>query len=286
MTAISDYQLVIATTGLVLGPTTDYIIRRWDGYGLPGIRTTEHMRPFDHGAFLSSEYLTPRTWSAEIAVRGDTASEAMANSDTLNQAWYFDATAVASFDTATYVVVKMPGQVARRLYGRPRRNAADLSSIVNARGEAKLEFYAADPRWYSDTLNQATFNTAVAVSGKGFNKSFDYGWGGSGTNGSLSAVNAGNFPTFPQITLTGPLTNIVLTNETTGKALTITYTLLAGETLVIDFNAKTILLNGTASRYYAKSGVWWMLQPGANSVRMTVNAGSGQGVMSWRDAWL
>lgn len=286
MTTIADYQLVIATTGLVLGPTTDYIIRRWDGYGLPGIRTTEHMRPFDHGAFLSSEYLTPRTWSAEIAVRGDDATEAMANSDALNQAWYFDATANASFDTSTYVVVKMPGQVARRLYGRPRRNAADLASIINARGEAKLEFYAADPRWYSDTLSQATFNTATAVSGKGFNKSFDYGWGGSGTNGSLSVVNAGNFPTYPSIVLTGPLTNITLTNETTGQSLVITYTLPAAETLTIDFNAKTILLNGSASRYSAKSGTWWMLKPGANSLRMTVNAGSGTGLVSWRDAWL
>ena len=286
MTTISDYQLVLATTGLVMGPSTTYIIRKWDGIGHPGVRTTEQPKPFDHGAFMSTEYLVPRVFSASVAVRAATAELTQAAVDALNQAWFFDATAPAAFETTTYVVVKLPGQVARRLYGRPRHSGFDIQRLVNARGEAELEFMAGDPRWYSDTLNQGTFSVAAAVSGKGFNKSFDYGWGGAGTNGTLSVVNAGNFTTQPTVVLTGPLTNVQLLNETTGKTLTITYTLAASDTLTIDFNAKTILLNGTASRYSAKSGTWWSLVPGNNSLRMVVNSGSGSGTISWRDAWL
>lgn len=285
MTTISDYQIVIATTGLVLGPGTDYIIKTPSPLGLQQVRTNPRPRPFDHGEFLSPEFIGAKTHGLSISVRGDDPADTQANVDALLLAWYYDATGPDEFDTGSYLVSKLPGQAARRLYGRPRQSSADLSTLVHSHSEAEVVWYAGDPRWYSDLLHTSTLNAPVTVSGKGFNKQFDYGWGGSGSAGSAEIINEGSLATWPVITLTGPLTNIVLTNETTGKTLTITYTLALGETLVIDFNAKTVLLNGTASRYSAKSGLWWQLVPGSNTIRMTANSGAGSGSISWRDAW-
>ena len=82
------------------------------------------------------------------------------------------------------------------------------------------------------------------------------------------------------------MTNATITNETTGETLTITYTLGSGEYLEIDFAAKTVMLNGVASRYYAKSVSWRELVAGSNSVRVTSGSGTGSASIRWFDAWL
>jgi len=94
-------------------------------------------------------------------------------------------------------------------------------------------------------------------------------------------------PTWPTFRVNGPVTNPYLENITTGEFLYITYTLGVGEWLDIDFKDKTVLLNGESSRYYTKSGTWWMLQPGDNNVRLGgTTTGSPSATVSWRDAWL
>lgn len=281
---ITDYQLAVSTTGLILGPTTNYIIKTPGPLGLGQMRASQHVKPFDHGEFLSPEYVGAREWPIDLSVRGDSPALAQANVDALIQAWYMDNTGAASFDTVAYMSAKLPGwSEPRRLYGRPRASAVDVTTIVQSHAEATLSWYAGDPRWYSDSLHTQAFATSVAVSGRGWPRAFNYGWGGTGSSGAVVVTNAGTFNTWPVWTFTGPLTNLTLSNGT--QTLTITLTMTAGDVLVVDFNAKTVLLNG-ASRYFAKGGSWWSLLPGSNSIQFTTSAGSGTASMSWRDAWL
>ena len=46
------------------------------------------------------------------------------------------------------------------------------------------------------------------------------------------------------------------------------------------------MLNGVASRYYAKSGSWSELVAVSNSVRVTSGSGTGSASIRWFDAWL
>lgn len=283
--SLSDYQLSIGTTGLVIGAGTDYIVHQWDGAGLPGVRDSDQPRPFAHGNFLGPEFIEARQVVIDLTVRGDDAADCQANIDSLVKAWYFDARPVSSYDQIVDLSVKVPGQAERFLKGRPRKLEIDTSNLKSGKATASLEFVAGDPRWYSYVLRSATLNVTAPASGRGYNRSFDYGYGG-GSSSAVSAVNAGSISTPPSMTVYGPLTNVTVTNETTDQSITITYTLASGEFLDLDFAERTVLLNGTASRYYAMTGDWWDLAPGTNTLRMTANSGTGTVAVSWRDTWL
>lgn len=87
-----------------------------------------------------------------------------------------------------------------------------------------------------------------------------------------TVTNGGNFEAAPVVKIYGPVTNPVLENQTSGKKLELTYALLEGDYIVIDFNAKTIL-RSTTENLYSKLNFtvsdWWTLAPGNNTILST-----------------
>jgi hypothetical protein len=284
---LDDYQIGLESTGLVFGAATNYILKSWRGLGVGGYRDSLSARPFNHGITAGPEYRAETTVEIDLHLRGTSADEVVELADALISGWYIDARATAEYGVMDQLHVKLPGQEQRFVKGRPRRSSADPSNFHNGWAPASVQFLVTDPTWYSSTLHSQAMNLSAAPSGRGFNKSFDYGWGGTATAGAYTITNLGAAPTKPVLTLVGPLTNPTLTNETTGEELELTYTLGSGEILEVDFDAATILLNGTASRYYAKTGgFFWELVAGANTVRFSAQSGSGTATLEWRDAWL
>ena len=103
-------------------------------------------------------------------------------------------------------------------------------------------------------------------------------------------TNQGDQPTWPHFRIVGPITNPTLLNNSTGKKIDLTYTLLAGEYLDVYPERGQILLAGSADRYAAyqfATSEWWQLQPGANDIRLlAVNYAAGaQVIIYWRHAW-
>lgn len=283
---LSDYQLGLEGSGLILGADTDYVLKSWKGLGLQGMRTNRQPRPFAHGETAGPEYMSSKTVDVDLHIKATSAESVVSKVDAFVGGWYLDARGSQTYGVMDKLHVKLPGQDQRFLYGRPQRSDADPDNFVNGWCPAAGQFYASDPLWYSSALQSGVMNLSVAPSGRGFNKSFDYGWGGTATAGVLTAVNSGNAPTLPVFTLTGPLTNVTLLNETTGQSLTLTYTLGSGETLVVDFREATIKLGGTASRYSAKTGgTFWEIAAGTNTLRFQAQSGSGTATIEWRHAW-
>jgi hypothetical protein len=183
----------------------------------------------------------------------------------------------------------------RRINVRPRRRQLPVDiTYALSNGRAILQFAATDPRIYADTLSSATISLPTAGGGRTYNQTYNKTFGATSTGGSATCTNAGNFPTRPVITITGPSSGTVdnprLENVTTGEVLQINYSLAAGSTLVIDFDERTILEGGTASRYYAldSSSRWWELQPGDNEIRFNANAfvSGSTATIEWRSAWM
>lgn len=116
---------------------------------------------------------------------------------------------------------------------------------------------------------------------------------GTTVGGSLEAENIGTAEAWPVLTVYGPITNPVITNEETGQSIHLVYTLAAGEYLVIDTNPRrrSIRLNDTTNRYRAYSfaqSSWWALQPTTvNTIRLAQAAydDGASLVVQWRDAW-
>ena len=96
-------------------------------------------------------------------------------------------------------------------------------------------------------------------------------------NGGFNITNAGTAPTAPIITLTltnasGDITNIVITNTTTGEVLTIPYANGLGTGIVITINGETksISFPGQSLDYV---GVIPSLQAGVNAFTIAVTSG-------------
>lgn len=178
------------------------------------------------------------------------------------------------------------------LFGRPGRMETNLDTL-QARGSILVtaEFVATDPRIYRGADPQTTIvGLGTVLGGLELPHGFPHGFG-SATGSSAIVTNGGNFDTDPVITFTagaGGLLNPVVEHVDAGESFEVLISLAEGETLVVDFAQRTVLLNGTTSRsnlVRRPDSTWFTLTPGDNEVRFAAGGGDGTMTVSWRDAY-
>lgn len=91
------------------------------------------------------------------------------------------------------------------------------------------------------------------------------------TGGALLTNNIGNYETNPVFTIKGPVTNPMLTLVSTGEFFGLNTTLTSSDTIVIDMNKGTVVLNGTTTRYgsVVTGSSWFGLPPGGSTVKIS-----------------
>lgn len=279
-----DYQLDYL--GLVLGAGTDYEIVEIRGIDdLVEMRTSDIERPAEHGLFAGTDFAAGRTVEIDLEVTGTTDAAFRANVQALA-----DKTVIQSAESP--LVFRLPSLSSgldRRINARPRRRVLPVNLDYFFRiAPARLAFFAVDPRVYSDA--ETTLTTAAATSGGGrtYARVYPLTYAAGGTGGTLVATNAGNFPTRPTLVVTGPCDTPKIENVTAGRHLQVAVVLASGDFLEIDTDARTVLLNGTASRYSSLSqdSSWWELAPGASSLKFTSASNVGTLEIHFRSAWL
>ncbi len=109
------------------------------------------------------------------------------------------------------------------------------------------------------------------------------------TGGTASVVNNGTAESFPTITVSGPMTNPIITNATLNRYIQLNLTVQTGEQVTIDMKNKTIMKDGQSviQNKVAGSQFWW-LNPGANTVRIQSSSGSDAGTVqvTYRHSYL
>lgn len=91
---------------------------------------------------------------------------------------------------------------------------------------------------------------------------------GGGTASQVTAFNGGTTATPVVLEIAGPVTNPVVTHDESGSVIRLALTVIAGDLLVLDSDARSILLNGVNVRSSAVGRVrWFDLAPGANTIR-------------------
>lgn len=163
----------------------------------------------------------------------------------------------------------------RRVLVRPSNLNRSVNLIRNEFGMVSLTFRA--PLGINESSEEFILSVDAAASselGRTYPLTFDRTYPTSTIAGSVPVVNEGNAPWFPVITFSGACTQPRIENVTTNKRIVFqnTFSLLAGQTLMIDFAEGTVLLDGNpANSRYSKidfsSSSWFDLQPGENLLR-------------------
>lgn len=294
MTAIltSDFTWQLGDSGVLLNAddvvATPFVdIDRVAGFSNAPIRSTKRDHEGVDGGFMDAEFETGR----DIALSGTVYSNGAPLEpylDSLKANWAPSADLVPLYAQNLEV-----GQ--RQLLVKPLGCLYDVDNVRRL-GMTTILFsaYAEDPRIYDATLQTVTMGVGATVfTGFGFPLGFSFGFGGSSstTDGQFVA-NGGNRSSPLLMTMTGPLTNPYIYNDTTSNVMQFNITLQSGETLVIDTQYRTVRFGGTTNRRSTLAGSgWFNLEPnapygiGPNFIRFRAVAGTGTLQIQYRNAW-
>lgn len=270
--------------GVSFGAATGVDVVEVEGWlNLPDVRVGDAPRARRHGMYPGRDLAGGRTVRFRLAATAETA-------EALEQL-VADLEAVTVFQEVELPLVgQLPGRGARQLWCRPRRRDHPIrwSSVLGA-DVLDLEFFGSDPRIWAAEVSSVSTGLSIAVGGLSFPASAPFVFGSGGAGSVMSCPNAGTFPAGWVATFTGPLVAPGLEHVESGRTVSLSGASLgAGEQLVVDSESRTVLLEGTASRYSWLDPLsrWFDLGPGANSVRLVGASGDGWVSMSWRSAWL
>ncbi len=157
---------------------------------------------------------------------------------------------------------------------RPKRRALpDNADLAAGHGVLTAELHAADPRIYALTPQTTHIDTAIGS-----------------PNGSAILLPAGESPSYPVYTITGPAHNPSFANsDDSNRQFFLTVTMVPTDVLVIDTLTKSVLLNGVQRWDLMTSGSWHKLIPQTNNhiTYTQTNSGAATHVdITFYDAWL
>lgn len=246
-----------------------------DGWDAPASVTDRiEQRSADHGGWLRQGYYEPRT----LELKGQIVSRTRSS---LEQAWALLKSAVQSFDAMDLVVATAGAPV---LTASVIQGGAPLLTQKKAVWEFSFSLIAADPRRYAVDTTVASTGLPVTTGGLSLPVVLPLVIGATTTSGTLSVENVGDVATRPTFTITGPCPACAITHSS-GRRLNIPDAIDAGRTLTIDTDARSALLDGTASRVV--TGTWFELDPGVNEIQFSSSTYDAAALLTvtFRSAW-
>lgn len=276
--------------GLLLGTSTAYSIQRLNGWeDLPGLDMGAAAKPTKSGSWAGKPRAQSRIVTLELEIR--TGVDQMAAAIRALRA----ATPKSATADEAPLVIRLHDETLMafgKISGRVIPVSHSYSQALTP--TATLQWLCMDPRRYELVERSVTISAPAAGSGGlAYPLTYPLSYGTPGSPATGTCTNFGNEPTSPLLVFTGPLTTPKLINATRGWALEFNITIEAGQTLVVDTDAGTVLLNGTTDRLYTRSNFsvpveYFELDPGANNLSLLADAfGPGAQVqVTWKSAHL
>lgn len=174
------------------------------------------------------------------------------------------------------------------MYGRPRMVQPD-TRMIDGTAYVNAAFVALDPRVYSGTEHVQTLMLPTASGGLTVPITTPVTVGATVTAGRVNLTNVGTASTGLVLRIDGPATNprVSLLVGSVTSTLRIAVTLTSGQWLDVDTAARTVYLNGTASRRGQAVGDWPILPAGTSEFAFdsAVYNAAAQVTIRWRDSW-
>lgn len=214
------------------------------GYGMPPIEYITSQGPFQHGVTLENYFLQPRI--VQLMHRRNAHSRQSywdARNDIINM---LRPNRQAVNNLTTGVLRKVLPDGTKRdlnvlIYDGPRFDPRLGGSWDEWSVDDPIRFYAFDPTFYDPTeLSYSWLSSEVDELDwpEDFPIYFDSGY----LTESKTVQYTGTWQAYPTFVITGPLTGVVITNESTGETIEVNYALAAGDTMTItlQYGNKTI----------------------------------------------
>ncbi|MER7212446.1 hypothetical protein ABT340_35785 [Streptosporangium sp. NPDC000239] len=275
--------------GLLIGTGTPYSIQKLHGWlDQPGLDMGTAPKPTRPGSWAARPRPQSRVVTLELEFR--------AGVDRMDEvvAALRAATPRALTADEAPLVVRLRGETLMA-FGKVsnRLIPVDHSFSQALTPSATVQWLCADPRCYELTERSLTITPGTSGSGGlvyPLAYPLTYGTAGGANNGT--AANVGNEPTSPVLTFTGPIATPKIVNTSAGYGLEFAVDVLAGQTLTVDTDAGTVLLNGS-DRLYTRSNLsvpveYFELYPGDNDLTLLAAAfGTGASLtVTWKSAYL
>lgn len=298
MTVTSLYQYSFAFNDFVFGGNgSPYQILTIDGLeDLPVIRNQDDNRGYQDGMWTGRDFLSGRTITMTIIIRGDINNSMSTNLDIMQRALQ------PQQSGTTPLQFQLPDQSLQYINARVRRRALQINtSYSSGMATATYEFFCPDPRYYDDIQQSTNLINATTVAGRTYNRVYTatatipanpdetgmaYGGGSSAAN---LITNSGWTTTYPTITIQGPCINPKVTDVTAGAFLLIDATLGTNDTLVLNTNLRTVTLNGIARRALLNNSSTWFAAPPGTSYYTFIATGTDSNtscLVTWYNAFI
>jgi len=233
-------QLYIVRNGVAkqIDDAVEWLRGGDDGFGLPDIEPISESGPNQDGSTDKGFRLKPRV--INLALKGFPAERGAAY-------WDFRQTWLKTFKPTNIPTILrvVSGSMVREILVKtvagsklPRKQGQGL--VI----EDGVQLLAHDPTWYDPAGVALSFSGGAGGTGTPVPLIVPVTVGASSVNVSVAHAYTGTWRTFPLIRITGPITDAVILNATTGKKLSlIGSTINAGNYIEIDtrFEAKTVI---------------------------------------------
>lgn len=276
---LTDYQLQYKNRKI--GRNTVYGIRAVRGLFDVDVKSGSVRIPRGDGNIPGQDFVLAKNIEIELIVEGEKQSDTLANRIRRVRSSF------QREDDPRQLYFKVPGEDEMFIYARPT-GVAVQDDVQSEHGlkPITVRLHAADPRLYSSEIN--SISTGIHTTDSGGTE-FPMDFDAEFTTAESENVfhNSGNAKAYPTISFGGPedggtIDAVKITNETTGKSIEITASILTGQTLKADMfayirasNKQVIGLDGS-SRYadWVLPREPFFLQPGDNILRYDITAGT------------
>lgn len=272
--------------GLAVGDDEAISLVQIEGLAdLPAVRSADRTILRRDGLHAGDDFLGGRSVVLTLELEADTDAGLATLVEAVGAAFQ-----VGAEQALVFQVPGVAGGNKAQLWCRPRALSAPITlDWLYRMPIMRVQLAASDPRLYALTEGSEADTLPTTEGGREFNEVPPITFGAVSTGGLFTCTNDGTVLTWPVIKLTGPVTNPRITNVTTDETLELELVVASGDYVLLDTDARTVLLNGTASRYssLAQDSTWWGLQPGDNEVRYEASTTTASTItVTWRSAWL
>lgn len=239
---LNDWRLTYPGTNLAFGTIASRYVFPQDGppeVSNLTVRDEDADRPRADGTIFGQDFRDSRTVTFDIEVNGDTEPATLLLEQDLAAAWRGD-----SIRNTPNAMATLTAHTGRSVFGRPRRYQPKYDLLPFGVTAVTCDFATADDLWYG-AEEFATVNLVPTGTGGGLKAPLVAPLSTSATSDRSQTITiGGQVPTWPVITITGPITNPqieVLGQFKLGFNLTLAY----DQSLVIDTRpwARTVLNN-------------------------------------------